>query len=226
MKRYFITSSGTGIGKTVVTCTLTRQLRAQGLNVRTLKPIITDFAEHRMEESDTYEIIHALGHAVSAETIAQVSPWRFIAPLSPDMAAARDGRSIDFDDLIEFCAPQHEDIQLIEGVGGAFVPIDDTHLVSDWIKALNIPVILVVGSYLGTLSHTIATVRALEAQEIAIAALVISESEESPVPMEETGATLLRLLPGAPITQLPRIADWREAPDLSALVSGPSANAA
>ncbi len=226
MKRYFITSSGTGIGKTVVTCVLTRQLRRQGLEVRTLKPIITDFAQHRLEESDTYEIIHALGHAVSAETIAQVSPWRFIAPLSPDMAASRDGRTIDFDDLIAFCVPQHEDVLLIEGIGGAFVPIDDTHLVADWIKALNIPTLLVVGSYLGTLSHTIATVRALEAREISIAAVVISESEDSPVPIEETRATLQRFLPGLSISQLPRLDDWREAPDLSIFGANTSADAA
>lgn len=225
MKRFFVTSSGTGIGKTVVTCALTRQLRGRGSDVRTLKPIITDFAEHRMEESDTYEIIHALGHSVSAETIAHVSPWRFIAPLSPDMAAARDGRSIDFADLIDFCAPQHEDVQLIEGVGGAFVPLDDTHLVVDWIEALKIPVILVAGSYLGTLSHTIATIRALEARDIEIGALIISESDESPVPMDETIETLRRFLPGVPITQLPRLSDWREAPDLVGHIAGLSADA-
>ena len=218
MKSYFVTSSGTGIGKTLVTCALTHQLSAKGLDLRVLKPVVTDFAESREETSDTYEIVHALGEQITAEAIARVSPWRFIAPMSPDMAASREGKSIDFRDLIEFCRPGPEDIQLIEGVGGAFVPIDERHLVVDWIKALDTSVILVAGSYLGTLSHTIATVMALAAREIPVSALVISESEDSPVPPEETEATLRRFLPDIPIAQVPRVAHWREAPDLTSLV--------
>lgn len=226
MSRFFITSSGTGIGKTIVTCALTYQLRAKGRDVRALKPIITDFAENRVEASDTYEIIHALGEEVSAETIAHVSPWRFVAPMSPDMAAAREERSIDFPDLIAFCRPESEDVQLIEGIGGAFVPIDDQHLVADWIEALEVPVILVVGSYLGTLSHTIATVFALRARGIRVAALVISESEESPVPIEETAQTLCRFLPDLPIVNVPRVSHWREVPDLTGLARRDTESAA
>ena len=226
MSRFFVTSTGTGIGKTIVTCALTHQLRAKSRVVRALKPIVTDFTEHRIEASDTYEIIHALGEQVAAETIAHVSPWRFIAPMSPDMAAAREGRAIDFLDLLAFCQPGHEDVQLIEGIGGAFVPIDDRHLVVDWIKALDIPVILVVGSYLGTLSHTIATVTGLKARGIHLAALVISESEESPVPIEETAQTLCRFLPDIPVASIPRVAHWRNSPDLTAMAQSDSASAA
>lgn len=226
MSRFFITSSGTGIGKTLVTCALTHQLRGAGKNVRTLKPVVTDFAENRIEATDTYEIIHALGEEVTAATIAHVSPWRFVAPMSPDMAAAREGQSIDFLDLLAFCQPEHEDVQLIEGIGGAFVPIDDRHLVVDWISALDIPAILVVGSYLGTLSHTFATVTALQARGVRLTALVISESEESPVPIEETEITLRRFLPDIPIVQIPRVGHWRDVPDLTASVQSDSASAA
>ena len=220
MKQVFVASSGTGIGKTMVTCALTWQLRQQGKAVRTLKPIISDFAEHRMEASDTYEIIRALGHDLTPERVVEISPWRFIAPLSPDMAAAREGRQIDFDDLMSFCNRTHgEDILIIEGVGGAFVPIDNTHLVSDWIAALNMPTILVVGSYLGTLSHTIATCEAMRERGLAITGIVISESEESPVPLEETRDTLSRFIPDMRFSLLPRIAHWKDAPDLTDLVS-------
>lgn len=226
MSRFFITSSGTGIGKTIVTCALTHQLRAKGRDVRTLKPIVTDFAENRVEATDTYEIIHALGEQVTAASIAHVSPWRFVAPMSPDMAASREGRSIDFRDLLAFCQPEDEDVLLIEGIGGAFVPIDDRRLVADWIRALDIPAILVVGSYLGTLSHTIATVTALKARDIRLAALVISESEESPVPMEETAQTLRRFLPDVPLVRIPRVSHWRDVPDLTQLAPRDSASAA
>lgn len=219
MSRHFITSSGTGIGKTVVTCALTWQLRQKGKSVFTLKPVISDFAEHRIEATDTYEIIHAMGHTVDADWVTRVSPWRFIAPLSPDMAARREGRAIDFNDLIDHCAAEHpEDVLLIEGVGGAFVPLDETHMVVDWIDALDMSTILVVGSYLGTLSHTIATYESLIGRDIPVAGIVISESEESPVPLEETRDTLLRFLPDVQFRLLPRIKDWKAAPDLTRLV--------
>ena len=219
MKQVFVTSSGTGIGKTMVTCALTWQLRQRGKTVRTLKPIISDFAEHRVEASDTYEIILALGHELAPERVVEISPWRFIAPLSPDMAAGREDRQIDFDDLIAFCNRTHsEDVLIVEGVGGTFVPIDDTHLVSDWIAALNMPAILVVGSYLGTLSHTIATCEAMRERGLTIAGIVISESEESPVPLEETGETLSRFIPDMRFSLLPRIVHWKDAPDLTDLV--------
>ncbi len=220
MSRYFVTSSGTGIGKTLVTCALTWQLRQQGKSVLALKPVISDFAEHRIEATDTYEIIHAMGHKVDAEWVTRVSPWRFIAPLSPDMAARREGKEINFDDLIDHCGADHpEDVLLIEGVGGAFVPLDRTHMVVDWIDALDMPTILVCGSYLGTLSHTIATYESLIGRDIPVAGIVISESVESPVPLEETRDTLQRFLPGVRMIILPRIANWKSAPDLTRLVA-------
>ena len=219
MTKLFITSSGTEIGKTFITCALTWQLRQKGLTVETLKPIISDFAEGQVETSDTYEILRAQEQDLTAEHITAVSPWRFIAPLSPDMAAAREGRSIDFDDLIAFCARDHAaDHLLIEGVGGTFVPLDDTHLVADWIKALNMPALLVVGSYLGTLSHTISAYEAMTERGMSVAGIVISESEESPVPLEETRDTLARFIPDMPFALVPRLAHWKEAPDLTHLV--------
>ena len=219
MSRFFITSSGTGIGKTVVTCALTWQLRQQGKSVLALKPVISDFSEHRVQTTDTYNIIHAMGQQVTADWIARISPWRFIAPLSPDMAAAREGRDVNFDDLVEHCAGLHpEDFLLIEGVGGAFVPLDRTHMVVDLIDALDMPAILVCGSYLGTLSHTIATYESLVGRDIPVAGVVISESPDSPVPLEETRDTLQRFLPQARFVLLPRIDHWKSAPDLTLLV--------
>ncbi|MFN3231649.1 MAG: dethiobiotin synthase [Alphaproteobacteria bacterium] len=221
MSKFFITSSGTGIGKTLVTCALTWQLRQQGKSVLALKPVISDFAENRMEATDTYEIIRAMGHRVDADWVTRVSPWRFIAPLSPDMAARREGKEINFDDLIDYCRAGHpEDMLLIEGVGGAFVPVDHSHMVVDWIDALDMPTILVVGSYLGTLSHTIATYESLIGRDIPVAGIVISESLESPVPLEETRDTLQRFLPGTRFVLLPRVKDWKSAPDLTSLVTG------
>ncbi len=114
----------------------------------------------------------------------KISPWRFRAPLSPDMAASREHRTIELEDVVKFCRDAGngaENVLLIEGVGGVMVPLNGQHTVLDWIEATNLSSILVVGSYLGTLSHTLTAVEALCSRGITVAAIVISESLESPI---------------------------------------------
>jgi dethiobiotin synthetase len=217
----FVTSSGTGVGKTYATCALARALAAEGRDVRVLKPVISGFTAENLEESDSVQILRALGQEPTDAVVAAISPWRFEAPLSPDMAAAREGRRVSFDDLVRFCRDEvmgHSGDTLIEGVGGVMVPLDETRTVLDWIAALELPALLVVGSYLGTLSHTLTAVQALRAHGCAIAGVVVSESEDQPVPLAETVATLKRFEPGIPIRVLPRVpafeADGRALLDL------------
>ena len=200
MKRFFITSSGTGVGKTYVTALLAKQLRARGLNVAALKPVISGY-DAADAGSDTALLMAASGE----QYIERVSPWRFAAPLSPDMAAKREGKEIPFDALVAFCKKAEADIVLTEGVGGVMVPLNNTHTVRDWMETLAWPVILVGGTYLGAISHTLSAVEALRARGILLHALVLSESDESPVLPTETAATLARFLPeGLPIMLVPR----------------------
>lgn len=230
MKPFFITSSGTEIGKTLVTAALCHQLAAAGLKVQALKPVVSDFNDGD-PETDTAVLLDALGQPTTPENVDAMSPWRFRAPLSPDMAAAREGRKIDFEALIAHCqaaTAQPGDILLIEGVGGVMVPLTAEKTVRDWIAALGAPAVLVVGSYLGTISHTLSAVEALGAGGIPVKAVVISTSDESPVPVTETAATLARFLGPVPIATLPRLtggatARWRHAPDLTGLILGDEA---
>lgn len=219
MTRTFITATGTGIGKTLVTSVLTRQLRAKGKTVRALKPVISGFSDATLDDSDTAELLRAMDRPLTPESIADISPWRFAEPISPDMAAIREGRTIDFRKLIEFCkAPVDAEHILIEGVGGAFVPLNDNHTVADWIAELSIPAILVCGSYLGTLSHTIATLEALNNRRVTVTGIIISESPESPVPMAETAAALGRFVGTVEIACLSHMNHWMNAPDLTNLI--------
>lgn len=225
MKRYFVTASGTGVGKTLVTASLCHQLRASGRTVRALKPVISGYAAGTHDASDTAVLLDSLGLDHTADTIARMSPFRFEAALSPDMAAAREGKKVDFDALTAHCreaAAGPEDVLLIEGVGGAMVPLTETKTVLDWIAAVDAPCLLVVGSYLGTISHTLTAAEALRSRGAGVAAVVISESEESPAPPEETGETIGRFLPDTRIAILPRLSGqdaWRTAPDLTALLA-------
>jgi dethiobiotin synthetase len=185
---YFITSTGTGIGKTYVTQKLIREARAEGKNVAALKPIISGWED---EPTDTACLLEALGLAYSQENIETVSPWRFTAPLSPDMAARKENRALSLDEIVAFCQQQREvDITFIEGVGGVMVPLNEQHTVLDWMKALSLPIILVTGSYLGTISHTLTALSVLSANGLTVDRLIISETPDSTVSLEDTKHTL------------------------------------
>ena len=207
MKTFFITASGTGTGKTYVTAAIAAALTGKGHSVKVLKPVISGFTWDELEATDSAVLIRSLGQEPTPDAIEACSPWRFEAPLSPDMAARREDRAIDFNTLVRFCDDARkgpEDVLLIEGVGGAMVPLDDTHTVLDWVAELDVPALVVVGSYLGTLSHTLATAAAIRERGVAIAGVVVDESGESPVPVEETVATLERFLDGIPLAQVGR----------------------
>src|SRR5206468_10474554 len=116
---------------------------------------------------------------ISLDEIERISPWRFKAKLSPDVAARREGRTIDFKELTEFCRramAARKGVLLIEGVGGIMVPLDQHRTVLDLMSMLRIPVILLAGSYVGTISHTLTALEVLARRNIDIAAVVISES--------------------------------------------------
>ena len=227
MIRLFVTSSGTEIGKTHVTAALAHLARQRGLSLRVVKPLVSGFDPAAPAGSDPAVLAAAAGLPLDPATLDRISPWRYRAPLSPDMAAAREGEAIDVEAVVEFCrqaAAGPEDCVLIEGVGGVMVPLDGTRTVRDWIAALGIPAVLVAGSYLGTLSHTLTARLALADASIPLRAVVVSESETAPVPLAETVAALRRFVEDAPILGLPRrpgTESWREAPELSALLPIP-----
>ena len=208
MTTIFVTSSGTGIGKTLVTLQLIAELKALGKPVQALKPVASGFDAARPDDSDTGALLRALDLEPTAANLDAVSPWRFSAPLSPDMAAARERRAVPFDALVAHCraAARRGAVTLIEGIGGVMVPLDREHTVLDWIAALEAPALLVVGSYLGTLSHSLTAAAALRERGATIAGVVVSESEVEPVPAAETAATLARFVAPVAVRVLPRSA--------------------
>ena len=221
---YFITSSGTGIGKTLLTTSLCWQLRRQGRQVMALKPVISGFEEGDMQ-SDTAQILLSCGKQTNSQEVDAISPWRFKAPLSPHMAADLEGKTLMLDELVAFCqkhAAQAKDVLLVEGVGGVMVPLNNHALVLDWMQALAWPVILTVGSYLGSISHTLTAVEVLRSRGLQLAGLVVSESEGGGVPLQATVETLENFLalPVA-INIIPRLtanqAPWEQVPPLSGL---------
>ena len=220
MTKFFITASGTEIGKTFVTSALIHQLRRRNLNVHALKPVATGLNPDALADSDSGILLEALGLPANTAGVASITPWQFEEPLSPDMAAARENRSIPFDELVAFCDADHgADVTLIEGIGGVMVPLDGRHTVLDWIAALEAPTILVTGSYLGALSHTLTAAGMLRARNVDLAGIVVNTSETQPVALEETAAVISRFSGAVPIQSLERLHAPDQAPNLLPLLA-------
>lgn len=207
--KFFVTSTGTGLGKTYVTCALIRQARRTGKTVAAIKPVVSGFDPEDAGASDTGALLAALGEAATPENIKKVSPWRFFAPLAPSMAARAEGRALDCDALFSFSREKSEnaDLALIEGVGGLMVPLDGEKTVLDWIAASGAPVLLVVGDYLGTISHTLTAVELLRARGNPIAALIVNEGEGGGPDFETTFAEIAHWVAPARVLALRRGAD-------------------
>jgi dethiobiotin synthetase len=206
MTAIFVTATGTDIGKTFVSAGLTRALHAAGRNPLALKPVVSGFEMADLAASDTGILLAAMNCALTPAEAARISPWRFKAPLSPDMAAKLENTEIDFTALLAFCRDRiaANDTVLVEGAGGVMSPLDETRTMRDWIAALNIPVMLVTGSYLGAISHCLTALQVLNKSAHTI---VVSESPGSTVDLDDTVRTIARFADGAPVIALPRSAD-------------------
>jgi dethiobiotin synthetase len=206
VRAFFVTATGTEIGKTFITAALARHFTARGQAVNVLKPVLAGFDPKDFAESDPALLLKASGREPSLAEVERVSPFRFKAPLAPNLAAEREGRRVDFNAIVKCCedaARARDALLLIEGIGGLMVPLDNERTVLDLIERLDLPIILVTGSYLGTISHTLTALEVAKARKLDIAALVISESEGSTVSLGGTAATL-RKFTQVPTFSVPR----------------------
>lgn len=224
MRGLFITAVGTNIGKTLVTTILCHQLTRAGRNVHAIKPVVSGYSSDD-PGSDPALIARSLGREPTPQSIAAIAPWRFRAPLSPHLAARKEGRTIEINDITGFCRrhePDHNGVLIVEGAGGVMAPITQEHTGLDLITRLGYPVILVTGSYLGAISHSLTAVAALRGRGVVLEAIIVSESEES-VGLADT-VDSLRQFAGMDVRvyALPRLVGndeekWRGAPSLGEL---------
>jgi dethiobiotin synthetase len=165
---FFLTGTDTGVGKTYVGCALVRGWREEGRDAVGLKPICCG------DRGDAYALQAAGGNRLALEI---VNPVWLATPAAPYAASLLESRPVDLEAIRAACrAAQggHEHV-LVEGVGGWFVPITRAYLMSDFAAELGWPVIVVVANRLGALNHTLLTVRAIQAQGLPCAGVIINE---------------------------------------------------
>ena len=161
--KLFITGISTDVGKTVASAIIVEALQADYW-----KPIQAGDLEH----SDTHKV-----QSLITNTQSQFHPnsYALQTPASPHLAAAKDGITIDLNQIQE---PQTTNHLVIEGAGGILVPLNDTESVVDIIQP-DYKVIVVSRHYLGSINHTLLTVEALQNRKIQVAGIIFSGEENT-----------------------------------------------
>ncbi|KMJ51296.1 dethiobiotin synthase [Rhodococcoides fascians] len=196
-----VTGTSTGVGKTVVTAALAAATRAHGRTVAVCKPAQTGVGDDGLDESDM-DVVERLSGIRGIELV------RYPAPLAPDVAARRSGRSmLELDHVVDAVRVLDEahDLVVVEGAGGVAVRLGAGGFTAlDVAGAVGASVLIVAGAELGTLNHSALTVAAVRAAGVTCAGLVIGSWPAEPdlaarVNVEElplvTGVELLASVP-------------------------------
>ena len=179
MQKYFITSTGTEIGKTYFICSLIKKLIAEKNTVKAIKPIITGLDFSELTNSDSAQILNSLGQKITKEKILNISPFYYNVADSPDSAALIQAKNyLNYNKILDFCSSflnnHNKDYALIEGIGGIMVPINQHKTILNLIKDLNIEIILVIGNYLGSRSHSLNVIELCQLHNIKIHKIMLN----------------------------------------------------
>ena len=162
MEGFFVTGTDTDVGKTVVSAWLVAHLGASYW-----KPV--QAGNHPETDSET------------VRRLAEVAPERILTeayvlpePVAPHEAARRAGVTIDMQKLVP---PASDGPLVVEGAGGLMVPLTDTAFVIDLADALELPIVLVARSTLGTINHTLLSIEAIRRRGLPLAGVVVNGPE-------------------------------------------------
>jgi len=164
----FITGTDTGIGKTHVAVAILRALAASGARTVGMKPVSAGVAPGATVNADVLALRAA---ANVAAPLTDVNPFAYEPPIAPHVAAADADRPIVIADIVAAYArlAARADVIVVEGAGGALVPLDARCDVLDIAAELRLPVVLVVGVRLGCLNHALLSALAIRARGLMLA---------------------------------------------------------
>lgn len=203
MKGIFITGTDTGVGKTVVACTIAHILKEQGVDVGVMKPIAT---------GDRQDALNLIKAADLDDSIDLVNPIYLRPPLAPSVAAQLCKKGIELRKVFNAykkLSSLHQFL-VVEGIGGLMVPIKRDFFVADLIKRFGLSMIIVSKPYLGTINHTLLTVKVARHYRLNILGIVINYSEDRKKGLaEKTSPDAIRRLSGLPILGIVPYSDDR-----------------
>ncbi len=194
---YFISGTGTGIGKTHAAAFISKTLIERGFRVAVMKPVQTGLSDGESDMS----VIKRLCQGLITIDEKLACPYSFQLSASPHLAAKCENRKINvvkilncFEKIRETCP---DAITLVEGAGGLMVPISKNYMTADLIKDMNIPTILVASVSLGTINHTLLSVEALKKRKIKIEGIAFSNFPNNPDLIAKDNVRVISELSGA-----------------------------
>lgn len=204
MRGLFVTGTDTGVGKTVVSAALVASMRAAGERVRAHKPVVTGLDE---PGDGAWPADHELLGLVAGMDGAEVAPLRYGPAVSPHLAAELDGTPIDTAALVARAraAAGPGETLVVEGVGGLLVPFAGDFTIADLAAALALPLLIVARPGLGTINHTLLTLRAARAAGLEVAAVALNPWPERPSPMESSNRETIARLGAVEVTALAHV---------------------
>jgi len=198
---FFITGTDTDVGKTVVTAGLLATLRKRGYDIGLMKPFQTDFieAEGRLLSPDLEFVLKFVDLETDYDLM---NPIRLREPLAPSVAAEVEGVEIDltkvdraYEELLEL----HQGL-IVEGAGGLMVPLAKNFLTPDLVKSFELPIIIVARPNLGTINHTVLTVKVARELGIKVLGVIINGLKEAEAGVaEKTNPEVIAELADVPI---------------------------
>jgi dethiobiotin synthetase len=201
---FFVTGTDTGVGKTLVACSLLRAFAARGMKTVGMKPVASGgvFAEGSLIHPDVEQLM-ASGNVTAPRE--HVNPYCFAPPIAPHIAARQAGVTIALDRIernFRALAALAE-VVVVEGVGGFRVPLGADTDTTQLAARLALPVVLAVGLRLGCLNHALLTVESIHARGLELAGWVANCIDPAMAAVEDNVRTLEARV-GAPL--LARIA--------------------
>ncbi|MBN2653888.1 MAG: dethiobiotin synthase [Nitrospirae bacterium] len=209
-KGVFITGTDTGVGKTFVSCMILRWLVKKGIRPGAMKPVETGCLTtgSGLLPADAASLKAASG---MQNDISDIVPYMFDKPLSPYAASMKDGRIIDPRLIISqyVSLKSSFDFMVVEGAGGLLVPVcsgtsagigRSAYFYSDLVRDLQLPLLIVARAGLGTINHTMLTVRCALDEGLRVAGVVLnSASGASSDISEETNMSVLANICPVPV---------------------------
>jgi len=194
MKRWFITGTDTGIGKTWVASALIRHLVAEGHRVAGLKPVASgcERTAQGLRNEDALSLIAASNVQLPYEV---VNPYAFAPAIAPHIAAQEVGQQIDITRISELAKGIEADYLIVEGVGGWCVPLGEACLLADLAKATADEVIIVVGIRLGCINHALLTAAQVIRDGMVLKGWIANHVDPDMQVQSENLATLQALMP-------------------------------
>jgi dethiobiotin synthetase len=172
MKRFFVTGTDTGVGKTFVTCALARRAVELKQRVFAFKPIETGClpVDGQLVGEDQEALCRAAGDWQQG---ALRGPYRFRRPAAPIVAA---DAPIDLDLIARVFSSgaANADLVLVEGAGGWRVPIAPSVDMSSLARRLELPVVVVARAGLGTINHSVLTIEAVQRDGLQVSFVLLS----------------------------------------------------